>query len=173
MNNKLNKKILEFLIKKNNKKIEFYQKISKEIQNIKDNNKINFQYINCLGKNYSFSKENKNNKEINNNKKYNNNNNLRITTESFSLNENLKLLDEFKNEDKIKIEKPKANNPNEISFCEDLSMNFDYPKNIKQPQQQIPSSFYNLNRTLLLISPKFNNNDNTTILKNNMNNSFM
>ena len=98
---------------------------------------------------------------------------MRITTESFSLNENLKLLDEFKNEDKIKIEKPKANNPNEISFCEDLSMNFDYPKNIKQPQQQIPSSFYNLNRTLLLISPKFNNNDNTTILKNNMNNSFM
>ena len=40
MNDNLNKNFLEFLIKKSNEKIEFYQKMCKKIQDINENIKI-------------------------------------------------------------------------------------------------------------------------------------
>ena len=75
--------------------------------------------------------------------------------------ESLRLINEFKNEDKI--EKSKEN-PNEISFCEDLTITFDNPKNNNHPQQQ-------LNRTYLSTEPNFNINDSISFIKNNMNKS--
>ena len=57
MNDALNKNIQEFLIQKSNEKIEFYQKMCKEIQDINENIKINFQNFTCLNNNLGFAKK--------------------------------------------------------------------------------------------------------------------
>ena len=170
-NIKSNKNILEFLIKKDMESFDFYQKIFLEIQDLKSKNKINFQNIQNLNKSINFTNNNniKEPKTINKEKEKNSNNIL-VRAESFIMNENIKLYNEFKNAIENKIEKTKSNKYLNASFCEDLDILPDEPKNNRTNQK---SSFTNLNRTMIIEPNFYNNNANISILRNDMTNSFL
>ena len=166
---KSNKNILEFLIKKDMERFDFYQKVFLEIQDLKSKNKINFQNIQNLNKSINFP----NNTNIKEPKKIykeeKNSNNILVREDSFIINENIKLYNEFKNANENIIEKTKSNKYLNSSFCEGLDILPDEPKYNRTNQK---SSFTNLNRTMI-IEPNFNNNANISILKNDMTNSFL
>ena len=161
MNIKSNIHILEFLFKKNKETDIFYDKIKNEISELINNNNINLQNMNNNlfkdDKNISFK------------------NNTIEKRESFTLNENKKLLDAFKNVPDNIIEKKEPNKLNS-SFCDDLSIfegNSKVNLNPKIPSQ-IRTSYILLNKSGILIEPKcINNNDNTILNNNNMTNSFL
>lgn len=164
--NKLSKNILEFLIKKSNERMEFYQKINKEIQKIKNNNEIISQYIKGLNNNLNLDKENYNidiliNNNSNNNEKYNYENNSMVTNESFTLIGNEKLFHKLIHISIIKP-KPKVIDNPDNSIIKEINKIFGNSKN----NNQIP---VNLNSTLLINTQNVNNNDNnSTILKDSI-----
>lgn len=170
-NIKSNKNILEFLIKKDMESFDFYQKVFLEIQDLKSKNKINFQNIQNLNKSINFP-NNINIKEPKTiyKEKEKNSNNILVRAESFIMNENIKLYNEFKNANENKIEKTKSNKYLNASFCEDLDILPDEPKNNRTNQK---SSFTNLNRTMIIEPNFYNNNANISILRNDMTNSFL
>ena len=175
LDNKSNIKILEFLFNKTKERNEFYKKASNNINEVKNKIIINLQNIQYLNQ--------KSNCELYNNKYFLVNNKFNdlkktignhvVPIESFSLNENLKLSNAFKNIDEKNIEKTYKNLS--TSFADGFSINFDTQKNnnnfINPTQTQQRSSFTNLNRTLYIDANYINYNDNTIL--NNMNNSIM
>ena len=142
MNIKSNIHILEFLFKKNKERDIFYDKIKNEISELINNNIIDLQNM-------------KNNLLKNERNAYFINN-IVEKKESFTLNENIKLLNAFKNATDNIIEKKNKNNALNTSFVDDLSM---FEGNSKtnlnaNPQSQVRTSYILLNKSGILIDPK-------------------
>ena len=179
MNIMSNAYILQFLIGKHKETIDFKNKIQKEITEIKNKNKAVLENIqnkkDCIPEKKDDNDENiilnlSNNLDNNNINNIKSNKNYVIARmESFSLNENLKLLKIFQNDDN-KIPKMDDNkNKLNASFCEDLSVLVGYTKNNIEPKNV--TSFFVLNNSGILNEPSMINNDNT--LLKNMTNSFI
>ena len=171
MNIKYNIHVLEFLIKKNIERNMFYEKIKKNIYEFKNKNNLKNIKIN------DFANNNNNLQEINSIKEKNENFKKIERIESFTLNENKRLSNAFKNVNEKKIEKS-IDNKNKLksSFCDDLSLFGDNSKNVLNVQSQTRTSFILLNKSGI-IEQNHNNNNNINIndnfiFKNNMNNSF-
>ena len=172
INSKFTKNILEFIIKMNDKRINFYEKTQKKIKDLIANNEITLKNLEFLWTNNYLIQNNKN--KSNNTQKipekicYSS-----VRTDSFILNENEKLLMAFKdsNEKENKIEKSNDDKNNKLnaSFCEDLSILVEKQKN--NIPSQLRSSYILLNKSGILMEPTFPNNN--TVLKNNMTNSFL
>ena len=178
MNDNLNKNILEFLIKKSNEKIEFYQKMCKEIQDINENIKINFLNIKCLNNNLSFDKKSNNINKIKNNNNDFESNNLKnndiVTIESIESIENPEFVMENKEKEKneIHLQIPFCNEIISIDSNHDLPKNFDNQKNYDYFQQPQHPSICNYNKTLF-VNFNNNNNNNNTNIKKCLTNSFI
>ena len=172
INSKFTKNILEFIIKMNNKGINFYEKTQKKIKDIISNNEITLKNLEFLWTNNHLI-QNNNNKSNNTQKIPEKIGYSSVRTDSFILNENEKLLMAFKdsNEKENKIEKSNDDKNNKLnaSFCEDLSILVEKQKN--NIPSQLRSSYILLNKSGILIEPTFPNNN--TVLKNNMTNSFL
>ena len=172
MNIKYNIHVLEFLIKKNKERNIFYEKIKKDIYEFKNKNNLKNIKIN------DFANNNNKLQEINIIKEKNENFKKIERIESFTLNENKRLFNAFKNVNEKKIEKS-IDNKNKLksSFCDDLSLFGDNSKNILNAQSQTRTSFILLNKSGIIEQNHNNNNNNINIndnfiFKNNMNNSF-
>lgn len=165
INIKTNINLLNFLIKKNKERSNFYDKIQKDIIALK----INYAKIQTNFGN------NKNLKVINDiNKNEYNNNFIFVKNESFTLNENKKFREAFKNVNVNKIEKSNDNKMQlNASFCDELSMLAENPKNNLNAPSKMRSSYIFLNKSGFLLEPNYNNRNDNTILKNNLTNSFL
>ena len=171
INIKSNIQLLEFLIRKYEERNNFDEKIRKEILKIKEKNK-NVLETKIFKLNNKIDKSIEDCNEILNISSHLKETNIKKSYSS-QLSESLTLkndrLDQiFKNEPKI----PKENEKHNLnaSFCEELSM-LGYPKN-PVDQAAMRSSFILLNKSGILIEPNFNNNENSTFIRQNMTNSF-
>ena len=147
LNNKTNKKFLEFIFNKVKEMDEFSEKANNDINEIKNQYKIEFQNIHNLNQKYNF--DIKNNQYLEEKNKINYEKKTIFPIESFGCIDT-RLIDEFKDVDETKIEKTNKNLG--ASFVEGLFLNFDSKINnyniLNNPNQtQYPSSFFNLNRT--------------------------
>ncbi len=159
-----NKKILEFLFKKDQEEFEFYKKKFNEIQELKIKYKVNSQVMHYLNNNINFKKnsfvheENKNMNGVKN-RKY-----ILVHTESFIMNPNDKLNEAFKNVNDIKIEKHNDNDNDNLngSYVEEINRCiFEEPK--------FPKPVWDVNKTSFMFGYSFINNN--SIRNNSINSS--
>lgn len=166
-NIKENKNILEFLIKKNQEGIYFYQKKLSEMQEL-NKNLNNLQIMQNLNRNINnkyLININEENKIKNEDKSRQN---IIVHKESFTLNENKKLTKAFKNTNINRIEKNQENENFYISSDEEYNKLVEYPKKIHFLQKSTSSL---LNKTIF-VNASFANNQNISLLKNQLMNSF-
>lgn len=170
-----NSYILEFLLEKSKENNDYNKRIKEELIALKNKNNAVIEKIRNMNSLNGNNGSNNNNilndsnfLKINDiHSKVNNNNNI-IRVASFTLNQNLQLLKCFQNDDN-KIPKVEPNILN-VSFCEDLSVLVRYPNNNFEPQHT--NSIFLNNSCLMLNESSIPNNNDITILKNNISNSF-
>ena len=171
-----NSYILEFLLEKSKENNDYNKRIKEELIALKNKNNAVIEKIRNMNSLNGNNGSNNNNilndsnfLKINDIHSKDNNNNNIIRVASFTLNQNLKLLKCFQNDDN-KIPKVEPRNILNVSFCEDLSVLVGYPNNNFEPQHT--NSIFLNNSCLMLNESSIPNNNDITILKNNISNSF-